>query len=919
MHTPLRWRSGGEGVRFALRHGLDVPRSGAMGGEAERPAHGVGEGEDAQRSAEGDVARDGEGAGAAEGDEADFDVEVGMAEGERTLRGEGAMPEFDPLTRQRTVDWERSYGKKPVALQQPGGGPLPVLPSHSEIASMRTVEIHCQELAEELEEVRQSFWVSGATLLSDGRKSRDGRPIMNFLTAGSRGVVMYTTINREGEPDDAVHVLERWVTIFHGFRFGGPRRVNAKCTDSASAYVGAERALASPSMPPELRRITWLPCCVHVCSKLLSDIGTICTSFVDTITSARVLVVFFKTHQAALSFFRVRNGALGLVLSCTTQFSSVYSMLERLLALKDRLQSMMTAVDERVWAWIRTHTTHDGACTLRDVLTEPPLPRCSVLLRELDQYHTWVFRQAKRYLLSQTGFDEGGARYLEICRQFEDFHLQQGRYGTWGGAEGRARARSCSGDCEMLECASWWSQYGGDAPDLQYCALHVMHMWSCASPAERNWAVHKGIHTKKCNQLAFEKVVHLVEIIANVRLMEYRCAGCGYVLPWQRDEGMLNAQAGLEVDPVRSGTRSGIAEEEIEEQAALISCDPIGSSAPPSVESVFGARATIFRPYPREDEFGDKKKTEAADDPALPIPPRERGGDLEEVGVDSGAPLMEERVRRAEEHEAAGAGEVEGIRGIAEEAAGAVEMRLSSTLEERARGADRTQVDVDDGAQVETEEAVARVHDGEQVERVEAVAGVHEGDAQVEMEEDVVTVHTARRQPGLVGVDTGRGAMREVMAVVSQSRHVRGGGEVGSTFAAALAAAAHAVRDQIPRRSGAARPRPMPATGGAALGESSGAEGLGMPRGSHRERTVAEVMQVSARLVQVRTGTDPVTVVEDDPEMEPAIEEVPEEDDEYRDDEDSVEEESDRGDDESYDDDDEPSPPPRRGSGRRCG
>ncbi|GBG71287.1 hypothetical protein CBR_g8709 [Chara braunii] len=782
MHTPLRWRSGGEGVRFALRHGLDVPRSGAMGGEAERPAHGVGEGEDAQRSAEGDVARDGEGAGAAEGDEADFDVEVGMAEGERTLRGEGAMPEFDPLTRQRTVDWERSYGKKPVALQQPGGGPLPVLPSHSEIASMRTVEIHCQELAEELEEVRQSFWVSGATLLSDGRKSRDGRPIMNFLTAGSRGVVMYTTINREGEPDDAVHVLERWVTIFHG-----------------------------------------------------------------------------------------------------------------------------------------THTTHDGACTLRDVLTEPPLPRCSVLLRELDQYHTWVFRQAKRYLLSQTGFDEGGARYLEICRQFEDFHLQQGRYGTWGGAEGRARARSCSGDCEMLECASWWSQYGGDAPDLQYCALHVMHMWSCASPAERNWAVHKGIHTKKCNQLAFEKVVHLVEIIANVRLMEYRCAGCGYVLPWQRDEGMLNAQAGLEVDPVRSGTRSGIAEEEIEEQAALISCDPIGSSAPPSVESVFGARATIFRPYPREDEFGDKKKTEAADDPALPIPPRERGGDLEEVGVDSGAPLMEERVRRAEEHEAAGAGEVEGIRGIAEEAAGAVEMRLSSTLEERARGADRTQVDVDDGAQVETEEAVARVHDGEQVERVEAVAGVHEGDAQVEMEEDVVTVHTARRQPGLVGVDTGRGAMREVMAVVSQSRHVRGGGEVGSTFAAALAAAAHAVRDQIPRRSGAARPRPMPATGGAALGESSGAEGLGMPRGSHRERTVAEVMQVSARLVQVRTGTDPVTVVEDDPEMEPAIEEVPEEDDEYRDDEDSVEEESDRGDDESYDDDDEPSPPPRRGSGRRCG
>ncbi|GBG64405.1 hypothetical protein CBR_g44289 [Chara braunii] len=102
---------------------------------------------------------------------------------------------------------------------------------HIEIASMQAVETHPAEL----EEVRQPFWVTGATILSGGGKSRDGRPIVNFLVAGSRGVVMYMTINREGEPDDAVHVLQRWVTIFHDFRFGGPQRVNAICTDSTSA------------------------------------------------------------------------------------------------------------------------------------------------------------------------------------------------------------------------------------------------------------------------------------------------------------------------------------------------------------------------------------------------------------------------------------------------------------------------------------------------------------------------------------------------------------------------------------------------------------------------------------------------------------------------------------------------------------
>ncbi|GBG85472.1 hypothetical protein CBR_g40114 [Chara braunii] len=393
------------------------------------------------------------------------------------------------------------------------------------------------------------------------------------------------------------------------------------------------------------------------------------------------------------------------------------------------------------------------------------------------------------------------AEELEEVRQplwFEDFHMQQGRSGTWGGGEGLAQARtSCSGDCEMLECVSWWSQYGGDASDLQYCALRLMHMSSCASPAERNWAVHEGIHTKKRNQLTFEKVVHLVEIIANVRLMEYRRAGCGYVLHWQRDEGMLDAQAGLELEPVRSGTRSGMTEEEIEEQAALITRDPIGSSALPLVESIFGARAAIFRPYPKDDASEDERELEAADDSMLPVHARltsctrretvarqlvldpHASGDLGEVGVHSGAPPMEERERRAEEHGASGAGGVEGIRGMEEEVAGAV----------------GSVVEVDDGAQVEREEAMARVHDGEQVERVEGVlpsevereddvlrtqvereegvAGVDDGDAQVEMEEDVMRADVAALVGGeevVVGGDVahGRGEGGDHLAPIVQ-------------------------------------------------------------------------------------------------------------------------------------------------------
>ncbi|GBG92998.1 hypothetical protein CBR_g58136 [Chara braunii] len=105
-----------------------------------------------------------------------------------------------------------------------------------------------------------------------------------------------------------------------------------------------------------------------------------------------------------------------------------------------------------------------------------------------------------------------------------------------------------------------------------------------------------------------------------VRLTEYRRVGCGYVLPWQRDEGMLDCQAGLKAEPVRTGMRRGMTEEEIARQVALITRNPIGASAPPSADAVFGKRACIFRSYPREDDSDEEPVPEAADDPALRIP-----------------------------------------------------------------------------------------------------------------------------------------------------------------------------------------------------------------------------------------------------------------------------------------------------------
>ncbi|GBG65818.1 hypothetical protein CBR_g53789 [Chara braunii] len=1030
-------------ARYVAERGLDVPDTGgARGGEAGR------------RLAEGGVGGDGGhgaaeptlGGGGGETEEGVIHVDCkACGPGEEGVQEREDVPEVYPGTGERLEDWRRGAGKgaamegsskrkeggsdpfatpagkrlrqqkvtdvyggdgvsfnafrnqawkayQQVLLEQPGSSPRAVLPNHCKIASMRAVETHRAELAEELEEVRQPFWVTGATFLSDGRKSRDGRPIVNFLAAGFRGVVVYTTINREGEADDAAHVLRRWVTIFHEFSFGRPQRINAICTDSASAYVGAARALTSPSMPPALRRITWLPCSVHV-----------------------------------------------------------------------------------------------------------------------ERYDAWLVGQGKRYILTQTGFELEGAEYILACRQFEDFHIQQGKFRDWGGPEGRARGRACSGDSETIECASWWSQFGSGAPKLQRCALRVMHMWSCASPAERNWAVHEGIHMKKRNQLALEKVVQLIEITANVRLTEYRRAGCGYVLPWQRDEGMLDCQAGLELEPVRSGTRRGMTEEEIARQVALITRDPIGASAPPSTDVVSDRRDCIFRPYPREDDSDEEPIPEAADDHALHIPreidethddpdseetrahtarraadrtEREMlGGDEDlwgpfgEVASTGGpeaqattstptrrdssmppppaptrappspvSPLQPDREelesslprrsllhRGGAEEGAPSAAAVESsaapaavsdvtIAAAVEEIAAAattsvLEEMAASVLEEDppaagggaavegqvaaagGAGGEAAAVEVEVAAAAEEEEAPstaeveeeiaaqAEVQRGGNDERLmqqflteeldPAIAGItpnvkrgfgisdSEMGTHLDLDLSVglppscagatstdrapsrdetpgrTSTQTARERTLTESPDAAHDIMererarllastdpraqafaraveedrcREIGGDCVQGRAVGGEdvvhrqrGVSTETLEYALRAATRAVQEQTPRLRGVPpRPRPVPAEGGATFGKSSGAEGLGMPRGSRHEQTIAEA---SAGVVVLRKGGGPVTIEEDDPDTDVVVPPVRDVDEDYEGEE-GGEEDSRSGSDGDDDDDyDEPPPP----------
>ncbi|GBG79325.1 hypothetical protein CBR_g29475 [Chara braunii] len=641
-------------------------------------------------------------------------------------------------------------------------------------------------------------------------------------------------------------------------------------------------------------------------------------------------------------------------------------------------------------------------------LLNPRIRNVHYFSSEVLEYHAWLVRQAKRYILTQTGFELDGPEYLLACRQFEDFHMQHGVFGDWGGVEGRACRRACSGDTGTIECAFWWSQYGARAPELQRCALRVMHMWSCDSPTKRNWAVHEGIHTKKRNRLNFEKVVQLVEITANMRLTEYRRAGCGYVLPWQRDEGMLDCQAGLELEPVSTGTRKGMTEEEIAQQVAPVTRDLIGASAPPAADAVFARRACIFCSYPRDDDSDEERAPDGVDDPALRIPceideMHEEADDAEKEGevaateqeastvgtteeevpvrvtteedVAAAAVEMEEEVawegdiaatmEREEEvaatatlasipmyHDGADAEDHLVQRFIAEEVDPVVgdltpcmAMELGISPPTGGAGSEMgTHFDFDMsmgappscGGATSTDRAPSR-HDGAGEtgtqaprERIEAASPDTTRDIMKRERTRLMTSsnpraqafahaleEARRRETGEVGVQGGVVAMEDVMEGVraeADDEAMQGGPKVVDVpVEGGPQAVDEVVHAGQGRDEGAGDARPMvqetATEGGAALGESLGAEGLGMPHGSRREQTIAEA---SARVVLLRKGGGPVTIEEDDPETVPAVRE---EDEDYKGEEES-EEESESGD-SGDDDDNEPPPPPPTGASRR--
>ncbi|GBG71316.1 hypothetical protein CBR_g8738 [Chara braunii] len=531
------------------------------------------------------------------------------------------------------------------------------------------------KVATMVSEVRATFRHSGATILSDGRKSRSGKPLVNFLAGGANGALLYATLARDGSVRDTADVVyRRWRAIILSFP---AKDVIGFCTDSASNYTAAARRFATDP-EPEIRRITWLPCSTHVCNLMLSDIGTRVVWVKETIIRARALVRFIKSHGAAHTLFRKVSPRVQLVEPVEIRFASVFLMLTCLKGRRDALESMLHGDAWARISWDRAHVSQaqwvqqqirDGEFWQRvhyailvmspvhqllrrmdrggmmmsvvyewsqhllqlmrrvDVpedMIEPcvrevairnlhmldPAHAAAHLLnprrRSLTYYHSLettaddrrVVEECDRSLLAQTGGDLVGLLYRTVRDQMRAFHS---RRGDWGDRDlSDVEAADCRGDSETERCAAWWFEHGRAHPELRTITIRVMHLWTSASPAERNWAEHERVSTARRCKLGFAKLAQLVEIVTNLKLASCARQGGGYVLPWVMGTG-------------RGGTAAEEEDEEgdVEPERQIVAFRDSRPSRARSVRDVFGSRATELRPWP---EGGDDVDAAEADD-----------------------------------------------------------------------------------------------------------------------------------------------------------------------------------------------------------------------------------------------------------------------------------------------------------------
>nr|XP_043634832.1 uncharacterized protein LOC122605932 [Erigeron canadensis] len=168
---------------------------------------------------------------------------------------------------------------------------------------------------------RERWSEIGCTIMSDGWRDSQQRPLINFLVYCSKGISFIKSVDASDIESNAEDLCNLFAEIVETV---GCSNIVHFVTENGANYKAAGSLLEE-----RYPMICWSPCSTHCINLILKDISEL-DDVADLITLASQVTVFIYNHKWSLNWLRKRDGWTEIIQPGATRFDTSFIALNSL-------------------------------------------------------------------------------------------------------------------------------------------------------------------------------------------------------------------------------------------------------------------------------------------------------------------------------------------------------------------------------------------------------------------------------------------------------------------------------------------------------------------------------------------------------------------------------------------------------------
>ncbi|KAL0226197.1 hypothetical protein P9112_013521 [Eukaryota sp. TZLM1-RC] len=227
-----------------------------------------------------------------------------------------------------------------------------------------------EDISKTLQTFVDSLTRSGTTIVSDGWKDRRKRPLINLLSTAPKDVMFIGTIDTSESEKSGVFIADaimNHLSLPDSKQLGpviDTSHIVQMIMDNAPACTKAFKKLA-----PVLPRVSLTGCATHHVDLIIFWISK--QDFIQNLLSLAFKVVFFiRNHPISNHIFLNYSNDLVLLSPGETRFATNFIMLERLVRVKDAVQSTVISESWKHWLMDKPSKLKDQAKWIRELVLQ---------------------------------------------------------------------------------------------------------------------------------------------------------------------------------------------------------------------------------------------------------------------------------------------------------------------------------------------------------------------------------------------------------------------------------------------------------------------------------------------------------------------------------------------------------------------